>query len=276
MGSDTDAVSGEHSRQGAYDYLLDAQALGNQASVLTAGAAKRHQGGLTHVMPLFRGNSGYGPAHLLHGHGQKSVGQHFRLQVLFQTGFGCHQFSHFLEEFPRCHRIQCSILFLAEGLGKVGDGNATKDQIGIGDGKGTAMSVRGRTRITAGAFRTGCQPGAVKSQYGTASGCYRVYGHHGAAHAHRRNNGFVLLLEFACEVRNVGGSASHIKGDQLRFPPGGSEFDRSHYTTGRSGKECVLAAKFVHGREAAVGFHKGETAFQLRGQALCVGFQGRI
>ena len=94
-----------------------------------------------------------------------------------------------------------------------------------------------------GALRAHTQASAIELQQRTASGGHSVNAHHGRAHANAGDLGFKFTLKTARKMRDIGGSAAHVKTNDFVVPSRLRCARHPHDTAGRAAQNGIFASE---------------------------------
>ena len=167
----------------------------------------------------------------------KSVGHFFRRSAVAD------QFSQFRETCMNTFTIEGLILMSTENHREKIWIEFPQHHICIGNGKRSTAPVAGRSRICACRVRADAKAGTVIMQYRATTCCHSMHQHHGRAHADTRNLSVESAFIFTTEMRDISRGAAHIKADHAIKPCFFTGFSQRNNTTGRTGKNSILALK---------------------------------
>ncbi len=264
----TDAVRAQHAGLGRDQNFADAQLAGDGAGVLSAGPAESDEYIIGRVVAFRDGNAMDGPRHVGVGNVDKALRQ-VRRGELATVGGLCDPPAQIVDAVLRRFAIERE----GEPLG----GQLAQDQIGVGHGERSAATVTGGSRIGARAGRADDKFDAVEIADAAAAG------RHGLDREHRRHNANARLLDFefplvlACESRDVGAGAPHVKADRpLKASPLSDPGEADH-AAGRPREDAVLADEAARINEAAGRRHQLQPArAQPPAQSIDISSQHRV
>ena len=216
-------------------HLGHAERIGDQARVLTAGAAEAVERIARHVVTALQRDLLDRVRHVLDRDPDETVGDVFGRAAVADV------LCELRERVAHGLRIERQVLLRAENPRKeIGD-EFSDHHIGIGDRQRSAAAVAFRSGI--GARAVGSDPEAcpVEVQDRAATCRHGVNEHHRGAHAHAGNLGLERAFVLAVEVRDVGGGAAHVEADEVREPRLAPALRHPHHAGGRSGQDRVLA-----------------------------------
>ncbi len=185
-----------------------AQAVGDQAGVLAAGAAETVEHVPGDVVAALHGDLLDRVRHVLDRDADEAVGDLLGrasvADLARQGGERC------------CHGcgVEGLVLVRPENFWKEIRDELSHHHVGVGDRQRPAAAVAGRPRIGAGGIRADAEPRAVEVEDRASSCRHRVDQHHRCAHAHPRHLGLEGALVLAVKMADVGRRAAHVEADQ--------------------------------------------------------------
>ena len=229
-----------------------AEGVGYLAGMLGAGAAKAVEHVRAHIIAAHDRDLLDGVGHVLDGDPDEALGHRLRRPAAAdpprKAGKGAaHPFG-----IERLHPGS------AEDLRKVLGIDPSQHQVGIGQSERPAAAITGGAGIGPRGVRSDTKPRAVEVEDGTAACRDRVNAQHRRAHAHPGDLGFENALEFAVEMRHIGGGAAHVEADEAAETRHASGFRHPHHAAGGPRKDGILAVKEIGRGEAARGHHEHE------------------
>ena len=197
---------------------LHAQCVRHLAGMLPARAAEALQRVASHVVAARHGNTLHGICHAAHGYSQTARGNLLgadrgrgaRIDEVLELG----------ELEPGHARIERLVRLGPEDGRKERGLDAAEEDIGIGDGRGSAAPVARGTRIGAGRSGPDAKSRAVEADDGAAAGRDGVNVHHRRPHAHARDLGLEDALVFSGEMADVGRRTAHVEADHATVSRG--------------------------------------------------------
>src|SRR5262249_55065477 len=120
--------------------------------------------------------------------------------------------------------------------------NLAEHDVRVGHGERPVAAVGSGPGLRAGRIRPHPIARAVEMQYRAAAGSHGVNAHHRGAYTHAGDQRFERALEVTAEMRNVGGSASHVEADDAIEAGRLRRSDRSHHSACGTRQYAVLAS----------------------------------
>ena len=228
----------------------NAQFLSEFAAVHWAGAAEGRQSKAAGVIAAFQGYGADGPLHIGVDHPDNAQGGiPSRSSDLFrQPG-----------QQPRGP-------FLVQGQAaaeELGRAQAAQQQVGVGDRYAVALAVASGARVGAGRFRANDQRAAgVHPRNGAAASPDGVYFNHRDADGVAAEGGGGSFLDAAGAEGNIGRSAAHIQGDQVRVAGLHPGVKRADHAAGRAAEDSShrLGSRQMRRNTASGGLHNPQAA----------------
>ncbi len=249
-----DSHGREHTGVGMQHHGLDTESISHQAGVLASGPAETDQRVVRCVVAPLDGDLLDGVGHVLHCDGKEAFGH--RLRCLVPTGLGHHPSSQGVETlFDHCV-VQGLVTIGPEHGGKEFGSESTQQDVAVGDGQRTAVSIAGRAWIGTGRVGTDPHSGAVEVENRTTTGGHGVNVDHGGPDPETGNLGLAGPFQLARKVGDIGGGAAHVEPDELPEAGGPSSGDHADHTSCRTREQGILASKPMSLGQTAIGLHE--------------------
>ena len=244
-----DAIGREQAGERVDQHRFHAERVGDQASVLSAGAAETVEQIFGDVVAALHGNLLDGVGHVFDGHGDEAFGDLLRRLVAdLQRKIG-KSAAHGLG-------IERLILVRAEDRREEIRLQLAEHEIGVGDGERAAAAVAGGPRIGAGRVRPGAETPGIEMQHRAAARRDGMDAHHRRADAHAGDFGVEGALVVAVIVGDVGRGAAHVEADDLLEAGEPGRLDHADDAAGRAGQDRILALEAVGSGKAAGRHHE--------------------
>ncbi len=204
------AVGGQERRERMDEHLGHAERIGDEASMLAAGAAEAVERVACHVVTALYRDFLDRVRHVLDRDFDEAVGDVF-------AGAAVADLAGELRK-TRAHPlgVERQVLLRAENFWKEIRHQLPDHDIGVGERERAAAAVAFGAGIGAGAVGPDAEAGAVEMQDRAAARRHRVNQHHRGAHADAGDLGLEGALILAVKVRDVGRGAAHVEADQMR------------------------------------------------------------
>ena len=269
----TDAIGREHPGQGMEQHPRHPEPLGQGTGVLTAGAAVAHQHRCADVMAALDRHAPDRLGHPLQGDGAGALGERLRGERRWRssdrpwTTLRLRQLGDKRLKTPsRKGPVRGLIAAGTEERRQGSLRQTAQQQVGVGDGEGSAAAVAGRPWIRPGRLGAHLQPAPLKAHHRAAAGGHRMDRQGGGLKLEARHGGFGLEFDArraaallcllhgpircaALQVEHIGGGAAHVKTeDRPRRQAGGpGHGHRPGETTGGPGEHRVLGEQLLGG-----------------------------
>jgi hypothetical protein len=229
------AVGREHAGQRMQQYSADAERIGDQAGMLTAGAAEGIHHVVGDVVAALHRDAQDRVRHVLDRDADEAVSDLRSLAAIADLG------GEPGEALAHDLGVERLVLRRAEDLGEELRNELANHHIGVGDGERSAAPIAGWPRIGAGRVGADAEARAVVKEDRAAAGGDGVDQHHRRAHPHARDLGLERALVLAVVVRHVGRGAAHVEADQLLETGFAAGLRHADHAAGRPGQDRVLA-----------------------------------
>ena len=155
-----DAVGREHARQWMHEYRIHVEGIGDEAGVLSAGAAEARERVAADVVAALHGNLADGVRHVVDRDPQEPERQLGGVRGL--AGGGTDIPGQLPEADGDARGVERQIAPIPEDVREELRAEASEHHVAIGQGERAAAAVRGRARHRARGFRADAQPCAVQ------------------------------------------------------------------------------------------------------------------
>ena len=227
---------------GVDEHTTHTQGVGNQAGMLPTRAAEALQGIAGHIMAALDADFLDRIGHVVHGDAQEA-GSHVFRAARRGAGFAGDLCGECFEPGADGNEVELFIAIRAKDRREMIWVQLAQHDIAVCHGKRPATPIAGWAGICARTFGADLEAAFSEPADGSAAGGNGVNIHHRSAHADACDLGFEGPFIGARVMADIGGSAAHVKADELVMAHSTRSLYHADNAARRTGQDGILALK---------------------------------